>query len=59
MERHAEVTPYTYRAVEASNETSVFKVHDTLTSRAEIAELSAKFSNDVVALEYIPTRAKA
>jgi hypothetical protein len=50
MERRAEITPYTYRAVEASNETSVFKVYDTLTSRAEIAELSAKFSNDVVAI---------
>jgi hypothetical protein len=29
---------------------SVFKFHDTLTSRAEITDLAAKFSNDVVAV---------
>ena len=29
---------------------SVFKFHDTLTSRAEITDLSAKFANDVVAI---------
>jgi hypothetical protein len=28
----------------------VFKLHDTLTSRAEITDLSAKFANDVVAV---------
>lgn len=42
-------TPYTYRTVEAIPE-SVFKFHDTLTSRAEIMDLSAKFKNEVVAV---------
>jgi hypothetical protein len=42
--------PYTYRYVETVAEDSVFKLHDTLTSRAEIGHLSAKFKNEVVAL---------
>lgn len=43
--------PYTFRAVkEVVEEDSVFKFHDTLTSRAEITDLSAKFRNDVVAI---------
>ena len=29
---------------------SVFKFHDTLTSRAEIGDLAAKFSNEIVAI---------
>jgi hypothetical protein len=41
--------PYTFRTVEKISD-SVFKFHDTLTSRAEITDLSAKFSNDVVAV---------
>ena len=44
-------TPYTFRIVEdgvASD--SVFKFHDTLTSRAEISDLAAKFTDDVVAV---------
>ncbi len=41
--------PYTFRTVEKMSE-SVFKFHDTLTSRAEITDLSAKFANDVVAV---------
>ena len=43
--------PYTFRIVEedvASD--SVFKFHDTLTSRAEISDLAAKFKDDVVAV---------
>jgi hypothetical protein len=44
------VTPYTFRIVEGIEPNSVFKVHDTLTSRAEIADLSAKFANDEVAI---------
>ena len=48
MELH-EVTPYTFKCVEAMPN-SVFKFHDTLTSRAEITDLSAKFSNDVIAI---------
>lgn len=41
--------PYTFRIVEEVPD-SVFKVHDTLTSRAEITDLSAKLANDVVAV---------
>lgn len=43
--------PYTFRVVkEVVAEESVFKFHDTLTSRAEITDLSVKFKNDVVAI---------
>lgn len=42
--------PYTFRTVETIAPDSVFKIHDTLTSRAEIGELSAKFRNEVVAV---------
>jgi hypothetical protein len=41
--------PYTFRTVEKMSE-SVFKFHDTLTSRAEITDLSAKFASDIVAV---------
>jgi hypothetical protein len=41
--------PYTFRSVEKMSE-SVFKFHDTLTSRAEITDLSAKFEKDIVAV---------
>src|SRR5258708_40318449 len=41
--------PYTFRTVEKMSD-SVFKFHDTLTSRAEITDLSTKFANDVVAI---------
>ena len=43
-------TPYTYRVVEAVASDSVFKFHDTLTSRAEITDLAAKFKDDVIAV---------
>lgn len=49
MELHR-ATPYTFRAVKEVVSDGVFKFHDTLTSRAEIAELSAKFKNDVIAV---------
>ncbi len=49
MELHG-ATPHTFRAVKEVVSDSIFKFHDTLTSRAEIAELSAKFANDVVAV---------
>jgi len=49
MERHG-VTPYTFRAAKEGGAGSVFKFHDTLTSRAEITDLSAKFKDDVVAV---------
>lgn len=48
-ERHG-IAPYTFRAVDAGEELSVFKFRDTLTSRAEITDLSAKFQDDVIAL---------
>lgn len=41
-------SPYTFRAVKEVVSSSVFKFHDTLTSRAEIADLAAKFKDDVV-----------
>jgi len=45
-----EATPYTFRQVDEVADDSVFKFQDTLTSRAEIADLSAKFKDDVVAI---------
>jgi hypothetical protein len=39
-----DTTPLTYRTVEAMPE-SVFNFHDTLTSRAQIGDLAAKFAN--------------
>jgi len=42
--------PYTFRIANEVGNDSVFKFHDTLTSRAEITDLSAKFANDVVAI---------
>src|SRR3989344_538450 len=44
------VTPYTFRLVEETPTKSVFKFRDTLTSRAQIVDLSAKFADDVVAI---------
>jgi len=49
MERY-NVNPYTYRVVTDVAADSVFMFHDTLTSRAEITDLSAKFRDDVVAV---------
>ena len=42
--------PYTVRVVEDVTSDSVFKFHDTLTSRAEITDLAAKFKDDVIAV---------
>jgi Domain of unknown function (DUF6791)/ThiF family len=49
MELH-NVTPYTFRAVKEDKADTIFKVYDTLTSRAEITDLSAKFNSDIVAV---------
>lgn len=49
MELHG-ATPYTCRVVESAPVDSVFKFHDTLTSRAEITDLQSKFKDDVVAI---------
>ena len=43
-------TPLTFRVVESGQSNSPFKVRDTLTSRAEIGDLSAKFKDDVIAV---------
>jgi len=47
MELH-DANPRTFRVVECTASDSVFKLHDTLTSRAEITDLAAKFKNDVI-----------
>jgi Domain of unknown function (DUF6791)/ThiF family len=44
-----DANPYTFRVVD-ENSKSVFKFRDTLTSRAEIGELSAKFEEDTIAI---------
>ncbi|MDP4277289.1 MAG: ThiF family adenylyltransferase [Bacteroidota bacterium] len=44
-----DVTPFTFRVVEESGN-SVFKLRDTLTSRAEIGDLSSIFKEEVVAI---------
>jgi hypothetical protein len=44
------MTPYTFRSVGGSEQSSVFKFRDTLTSLAEISDLAAKFHDDVVAI---------
>ncbi len=49
MELH-DVTPYTFRVEKEVVTDSIFKYHDTLTSRAEINDLSAKFREDIVAV---------
>lgn len=49
MEKYG-VDPYTFRTVKEAGFDTVFKFQDTLTSRAEIVDLSAKFGNDVVAV---------
>jgi molybdopterin/thiamine biosynthesis adenylyltransferase len=50
MEVHRGATPYTFRVDEEVASGSVFKFHDTLTSRAEIGDLAKKLSDDVVAI---------
>ncbi|MBW8016146.1 MAG: ThiF family adenylyltransferase [Planctomycetes bacterium] len=49
MELH-EATPYTFRVVSDITSDTVFKFQDTLTSRAEITDLSEKLKNDIVAV---------
>ncbi|MGH7285639.1 MAG: ThiF family adenylyltransferase [Polyangiaceae bacterium] len=43
-------TPLTFRVDENVTSGSVFKFHDTLTSRAEIGDLAAKLGEDVIAV---------
>lgn len=49
ISRHS-VSPYTFKIVDVDQEPSVFKFQDTLTSRAEIADLARHFGNDVVSI---------
>lgn len=49
MERDG-ATPYTYRAVDSVVGESVFCLNDTLTSRANIGDLAARFADDIVAI---------
>ena len=44
------VTPYTYRADKTEVTDSIFKLQDTLTSRAGIAELNVGFANEKIAI---------
>jgi hypothetical protein len=43
-------SPLTFRVDETEVSGSVFKIHDTLTSRAEIGDLAQKFKDEVVAI---------
>jgi hypothetical protein len=49
IETH-DVTPMSYRVDKADRGNPIFKFHDTLTSRAEIGDLSARLKDDVIAL---------
>lgn len=49
IERHGR-TPYTFRVVETVEPDPIFKVQDTLTSRAQIADLNAGFADERVAV---------
>ncbi len=49
MEAHG-ANPYTFRSVQEAPTDSVFKFHDTLTTRAEVSDLAAKFKDDVIAI---------
>jgi hypothetical protein len=42
--------PLTFRMVDGIESDPIFKFHDTLTSRAEITDLAAKFHNDIIAV---------
>lgn len=43
-------SPLTYNFAQTEDDETVFKIRDTLTSRAEITELSRKFKDEVVAI---------
>ena len=45
-----DANPYTFRVVEDVASDSVFKFHDTLTSKAEISDLAENFKEDVIAV---------
>lgn len=45
-----DVNPYTFKTSEKISEDTVFKLHDTLTSRAEISDITRNFKNDIIAI---------
>ncbi|MFD1122486.1 ThiF family adenylyltransferase [Methylophilus flavus] len=45
-----EANPYTFKSNTSSSEESVFKFQDTLTSRAEILDLSSKLKDEVIGI---------
>jgi len=45
-----DVTPLTFRQYDSGPDDSIFKVRDTLTTRAEIGDLAAAFKEEVVAI---------
>ncbi len=49
MEKH-KANPFTFRVIESGRPDSPFKLRDTLTSRAEIGDLTARFKDDVIAI---------
>lgn len=50
MQRDVTVTPLTFRVDDAVTTGSIFKLHDTLTARAEIGDLAKKLAEEVVAI---------
>jgi hypothetical protein len=50
MTRHPEATPFTYRTNEAFEPDPIFKFQDTLTSRAQIADLNAGLAEETIAI---------
>ncbi|RVD53572.1 MAG: ThiF family adenylyltransferase [Mesorhizobium sp.] len=42
--------PYTFRSIEDVADNATFKIQDTMTSRAEITDLSDKLKNEIVAI---------
>lgn len=50
IERHPDATPFTYRVDETFEPDPVFKLRDTLTSRAQIGDLNAGFTQEIVAV---------
>lgn len=50
IERHPGTTPYTYRVSETFAPDPIFKLQDTLTSRAQIGDLNIGFAGEQVAV---------
>jgi len=49
MEKY-DASPYTCNVIDEVQDNSIFKFQDTLTSRAEITDLSCKFNNETIAI---------